>query len=94
VTPLQVEQHLTLALEEACRVGQKPVSAELIEESILTKDRNDLEPRLIRYGYNAKALAELLNVRPKEIRDFLHGQLAPGRAQELQQQLLAAGIPL
>jgi len=43
---------------------------------------------------NAKVLAELLNAKPREIKSFLSGQLASGRAQELQSELLAAGIPL
>jgi hypothetical protein len=43
---------------------------------------------------NAKGLAELLNAKPREIKSFLHGQLAPGRTQELQNELLAAGISL
>jgi len=36
-TPLQIEQHMTLAFEEAYRVGQKPVTSEIIE-SVLAKD--------------------------------------------------------
>ncbi len=55
---------------------------------------DDLEPRLIRYGYDAKALASLINVRPAEIRSFLHSQLPPGRTQEVKDQLLEAGEPL
>jgi hypothetical protein len=38
-------------------------------------------------------LADLLNVKPREIKSFLSGHLAPGRTQELQTELLAAGIP-
>ena len=38
-----------------------------------------------------KVLAELLNAKPREIRSFLSGHLAPGRTQELQSELLAAG---
>ena len=30
-TPLQIEQHLSLAFEEAFRVGEKPVTVEVIE---------------------------------------------------------------
>jgi hypothetical protein len=93
VTPLQIEQHLTLALEEAYKVGQKPVTPEIIE-TILAKDINSLEPKLTRQGYNAKALAELLNIRPTEIRSLFHGQLPPTRTQELQNEMLAVGIPL
>jgi hypothetical protein len=39
-------------------------------------------------------LAALLNIRPAEVRAFLHGQLPPGRTAELHNHLLAAGIPL
>jgi hypothetical protein len=92
-TPLQFEFYLTRALEEAHKVGQKPVGADMID-SVLAKDIDGLEPRLTREGYNTKVLAELLNAKPREIKAFLRGQLAPGRTQELQTELLAAGIPL
>jgi type II secretory pathway predicted ATPase ExeA len=93
VTPLQMELYLTLAFEEAYQIGQKPVTPDIIE-TVLSKHINDLEPRLIRHGYRAKVLAELLNVRQAEIRAFLHGQLPPARTQELRGELLALGIPL
>jgi type II secretory pathway predicted ATPase ExeA len=92
-TPLQIEQYLTLAFEAAYQVGQKPVTVEIID-SVLAADLDALEATLTRHGYNARALAELLNVRPAEIRSFLHGQLAPGRTQELHAQLLTAGLPV
>ena len=92
-TPLQFEYYLTRALEEAYKVGQKPVGTDMIE-NVLAKDINGLEPRLPRQGYNAKVLADLLNVKPREIKSFLSGHLAPGRTQELQTELLAAEIPL
>jgi hypothetical protein len=91
-TPLQFEYYLTRALEEAYKVGQKPVGPDMIE-NVLAKDIDGLEPRLTRQGYNAKVLAELLNAKPREIKSFLSGQLAPGRTQELQTELLAVGNP-
>jgi hypothetical protein len=60
----------------------------------LARDLDDLEPRLTRHGYHVKALADLLHVRPTGIRAFLEGRLPPSRPQELQQELLAAGLPL
>jgi type II secretory pathway predicted ATPase ExeA len=92
-TPLQVEQYLTLAFEAAYQVGQKPVTAEIID-NVLAADLDALEATLTRYGYDARALAELLNVRPAEIRAFLHGQLAPARTQDLHAKLLVAGLPV
>ncbi len=92
-TPLQIEQHLRLALEEGYRIGQKPVETEIID-AVLAKDINAMEPVLTRHGYNIKALAELLDTKPTEIRSFLHGSLTPARTQELQNSLLAIGIPL
>jgi hypothetical protein len=53
-----------------------------------------LAPTLTRHGYSLKVLAEWLNVRPAEIRSFLQGRLTASRAQELREEMLAAGIPL
>jgi len=92
-TPLQIEQYLGLALEAAYQIGQKPVTVDVVD-SVLSADLDALEATLTRYGYNTRALAELLNVRPAVIRAFLHGQLTPGRTQELHAQLLAAGLPV
>ena len=92
-TPLQIEQHLTLAFEEAYRMGEKPVTLAVVE-SILSKQIDDLEPTLTRHGYNVKSLSEQFNAKPAEIRSLFRGQLDPMRAQELQEQMLAAGLPL
>ena len=92
-TPLQIEHYLTRALEEGHKIVQKPLTPELIE-SVLARDLDELEPRLTRHGYNVKALADLLEVRPTDILAFLAGRLPPSRTQELQQELLAAGLPL
>ena len=73
--------------------GVKPITTEIIE-SVLAVGLDDLEPSLIRHGYNAKALAELLNLRTTEVRSFLHGQLPPGRTQDMRDQMLKIGIPL
>jgi type II secretory pathway predicted ATPase ExeA len=93
ITPLQVEHYLTLALEQAYRSGEKPVTPVIIER-VMAADINDLEPTLNRHGYSVPALADLLNVRQAEIRAFLHGQLPPGRTDELKRQVLKTGIPL
>jgi type II secretory pathway predicted ATPase ExeA len=92
-TPLQVEHYLTLALEAAYRAGQKPVTPEIIA-SVLAQGLDDVEPTLARHGYSAKALAEVLQMRPAEMRAFLRGRLPAGRTQELQSELRAVGIPL
>jgi type II secretory pathway predicted ATPase ExeA len=93
LTPLQIEHYLTRALEQAYRFGEKPVTPAIVTMT-LAPDMHGLEPTLTRYGYTVHGLAELLNIRPTEVRAFLHGQLPPGRTDELHRQLLAAGIPL
>jgi type II secretory pathway predicted ATPase ExeA len=93
LTPLQIEHHLSLALEEAYLVGETPVTEKIIA-SVLTKGIDGLESRLTRHGYNIKALADVVNVQPKVIRSFLQGKLSPGQSQEIQVEMLAAGIPL
>jgi hypothetical protein len=92
-TPLQIEHYFIRALEEGHKVGQKPLTPELIE-SVLAQDLDDLEPRLTRHGDHTKALADLLQVRPTDIHAFLAGRLPPRRTQALPQELLAAGLPL
>ncbi len=92
-TPLQIEQHLTLAFEAAYQVGEKPITAAIIE-SVLSKQLDDLEPTLTRHSYNIKSLAEQFSAKPTEIRALFCGQLEATRAKELQEQMLAAGLPL
>ncbi len=65
---------------------------EIVNE--LLQRKVGLEPQLTRHGYNAKVLSEVLNAKPREIRALLRGQLPPGRAQELQHEMLAVGIPI
>lgn len=93
LTPLQIEHHLTLAFEAAYLSGDSPVS-ETVIESVLAKDINGLEQKLTRHGYNVQTLATAVNVQPKTIRSFLRGKLSPGQSQEIQEDMLSAGIPL
>ena len=93
IGPGGIIQYLDLALQEAYKIGQKPVSAEMID-GVLAQDINGLELTLTRHGYSFKVVADLLNVRPAEIRSFLQGRLTAHRAQELRDEMLAAGIPL
>ena len=74
-------------------IGETPVTVNVIE-SIFAKDIEGLEPRLTIHGYNVKTLAETINVQPKIVRSFLRGKLSPGQTQEIQVEMLAAGIPL
>jgi hypothetical protein len=92
-TPLQIEQHLSLAFEEAFRVGEKPVTVEVIE-ALLSRQIDDLEPKLMRHGYDVRILANQFNAKTAEIRQFLQGALDAERTRELTDQMLAAGLPL
>jgi hypothetical protein len=82
-----------LAFEAAYQAGEKPVKATVVE-SILSKQIDDLEPKLTRNGYSIKSLAEQFGAKPTEIRAMFRGQLEPARMRELQDQMLAAGLPL
>lgn len=93
VTPLQIQHYLRRMLEEAYRLGEKPVNTTVVNTT-LAPDMHALEPTLIRHGYNVKALSELLHIRQPEVRSFLRGQLSSGRMEELHNQLLFAGIPV
>jgi type II secretory pathway predicted ATPase ExeA len=93
LTPFQIQHYLTRGLEQAYRVGEKPVTPAIVQMT-LAPQLHELEPTLTRYGYNGKALAELLNIRQTDVRACLHGQLPPGRTEALPHQRLAAGLPL
>jgi type II secretory pathway predicted ATPase ExeA len=92
-TPLQIEQHLTLALETGYQASEKPVG-EAIVDSVLSKQIDDLEPTLTRHGYGAKVLTELLGTKPGEIKALFKQTLDADRARELKEQMLAAGLPV
>ncbi len=92
-TPLQIEDHLTLALETGYQASEKPVS-EAIIESVLSKQIDDLEPTLARHGYTPKILAELLSAKVTEIKAMFRQTLEADRARELKEQMLAAGLPV
>ena len=101
-TPLQIEMHLELAFEAAFRAGAKPVPVEVLDGVLsraiddlgLASLRPDLEPRLIRNGYDAVTLAREFGAKPAEIRTFLAGTLGAERTRELTDQMRAAGVPL
>jgi hypothetical protein len=90
-TPLQLIHYAWRALEEAYVAGQKPVEAETVHD-VLVPDLDGLEPRLMRLGYPVNSLCEALIARSAEIRAFLRGRLAPGRVQQLHQELLKLGV--
>ena len=92
-TPLQINQYLTMAIEEAYKSGVKPITTEIIE-SVLAKDLDGMEAWFARNGYQAMAIAEIHNVRPTIIKALFHGQLESLKTQELKSELRAVGVPL
>jgi len=92
-TPLQIEQYLTRALEEGYRVGERPITPQLIE-TILSPQLDELEPRLRRHGYDVRAVAELANAKAADIQALLRGELEAVRTREITDRLRAAGLPI
>ena len=92
-TPLQVQLHLSLALEAGYQAGERPVSSAVVE-SVLSRHIDDLEPTLTRNGYRMKDLVEQFNGKAHEFKALFNNTLDPERAAELRDKMLAAGIPL
>jgi type II secretory pathway predicted ATPase ExeA len=92
-TPLQIQQHLMLAMEAAYQAGEKPVTGAIVE-SVLSKQIDELEPKLTRHGYDVRGLALQFNAKPAEIKLFFRGQLDVARTKELTDQMLSAGLPI
>ena len=91
-TPLQSEQHLTLALEAGHPASEKPVGMGIVE-SVLSKQIDDREPTLTRHGYAGKGLAELLDSKLGEVMAMFRQTLGAELSRELKEQRLAGGLP-
>ena len=92
-TPLQIGQHLVRAFEAGFEIGARPIDASVVE-AVLSRQFDDLEPRLIRNGYDARSLVEQFDAKPAEIRQLLRGDLDPARSRELMDQMRATGLPI
>ena len=92
-TPLQVQRYLTLTLEAAYQIGEKPISADVVE-SVLSRQIDDLEPTLTRNGYRLKDLVEQFDAKPAEIKALFGNTLDPTRATELREKMLRPGLPI
>jgi len=92
-TPLQFAEHLTRAFTEAFQVGSRPVTRDIVEET-LSVGFDDLDARLARIGYTAKTLAEQFDARPSEVNRFMKGKLDAERTQELTEAMRRAGLPV
>jgi len=55
--------------------------------AVLSRQIDDLEPRLTRNGYDKRSLVEQFGARPAETRQLLRGDLDPDRSQELLDQM-------
>ena len=65
-TPLQIGRHLVRAFEAGFEAGVKPVDASIVE-TVLSRRIDDLEPQLIRHGYDVKAWQRDLSVSHQKI---------------------------
>lgn len=92
-TPLQIEWHLTQALEAAYQTGESPIGPELVE-ALLYRHLDDLESTLTRQGYGLKDLVQNFDARPAEIKALFANQLDPIRASDLRDRMRLAGLPI
>jgi hypothetical protein len=92
-TPLQIGRHLVRSFEAAFEAGARTVDAAIVE-TVLSRRIDDLEPQLVRHGYDVRALCEQFDARPAEIRQLLRGGLNPQRSAELIEEMRAAGLPV
>jgi hypothetical protein len=92
-TPLQIQLHLTLALEAGYQAGERPVPVEVVE-SVLSRHIDDLEPTLTRHGYRIKDLTEQLDAKSADIKALFNNTLDPARTTELREKMLRAGLPI
>src|SRR5712691_3571388 len=92
-TPLQMQRHLTLALEVGYQTGEQPISAGMVD-TVLSQQFDDLEPTLTRHGYHMTDLVQQFDAKPTEIKALFSNQLDPTRTAALRDRMLRAGLPL
>jgi type II secretory pathway predicted ATPase ExeA len=92
-TPLQIQLHLSRALEAGYDIGGGPVSAETVE-TVMSRHIDDMEPTLTRHGYRMKDLVEVFDAKPAEFKALFNNELDAERAAEIRGKLLAAGLPI
>jgi hypothetical protein len=90
---LQIEQHLTLALETGFQASEKPIT-EAIADSVLSKQIDGVEATLNRNGYTTRVLTEMLGVKAGELRGLFRNELSAERTRDLKEQMLSAGLPV
>jgi len=88
ITPLQINQHFVMVLEDGHSADESPVSAGMVQ-SVLSSNLGDWEATLTRLGYDDRSIATLLETKPAEIRAFFKGRLEATRTGQIQTQLKA-----
>ena len=92
ITPLQINQHLAMALEAGRSADERPVSAGMVQ-SIISPHVTDWESTLARLGYDDRSIASLLDTKTGEVRSLFKGTLEASRSSQLLSQLkMAVGI--
>lgn len=89
ITPLQINQHLAMALEAGRSADERPVSASIVQ-SIISPNVTDWESTLARLGYDDKSIAGLLDTKTGEVRALFKGTLEASRSSQLLSQLKQA----
>lgn len=92
-TPLQINQYLSLLLTEALHAGIKPVTEELVK-SLLAYDLSSTEAQLVHQGYDARILADALDIKSKEVRGFIRAELSSTRRDEIMSAIKGLGVVL
>ena len=80
-------------MEEAYKVGIKPINVDLLEETLSSRI-DEIEPTLIRHGYNERVIAEQFRYKPAEVRKLFSGDLDPSRVKEMTTEMREAGLPI
>jgi hypothetical protein len=88
---LQMHLFIWRALEEAFEASQNHASIETLRETVAC-DLQDKESRLVRLGYNARRLADILRVKEGDVRFYFAGKLAPEKHKEIDEGIQNLGL--
>ena len=68
--------------------------AQELVKSVLAYDLNSTEAQLVRQGYDARILADALNIKSNEVRGFIRGELSSIRRDDIMSAVKGLGVVL
>ena len=90
-TPLQIENILGMAFDQAFEISGEKVETSILE-SVISNEINDLRSNVVRQGHCPDSISDMLKIRKIEAKQYINGQMSEKRHEEITRDLSHMGI--